>query len=51
VHDFLKRTSFASCDAASLAKIGPAAVTLAEAEGLHAHALSLSLRLKDGGAK
>ena len=51
VHDFLKRTSFASCDAASLAKIGPTAVTLAEAEGLHAHALSLSLRLKDGGAK
>ena len=51
VHDFLKRTSFASCDAASLAKIGPAAVTLAKAEGLHAHALSLTLRLKDGDAE
>ena len=49
VHDFLKRTSFASCDAASLAQIGPAAVTLAEAEGLDAHALSLALRLKDDG--
>jgi len=48
VHDFLKRTSFAACDAESLAQIGPAAVTLAEAEGLHAHALSLALRLKDG---
>ena len=50
VYDFLKRTSFASSDAAGLAKIGPAAHTLAEAEGLHAHALSLALRLKgDGG--
>ncbi len=49
VHDFLKRTSFAACDAASLAKIGPAAVTLAEAEGLDAHALSLSLRLIEKG--
>jgi histidinol dehydrogenase len=47
VHDFLKRTSFAACDPASLAQIGPAAITLAKAEGLDAHALSLSLRLKD----
>ena len=51
VHDFLKRTSFASCDAASLAQIGPAAVTLAKAEGLDAHALSLALRLKDEDGK
>ena len=43
--DFLKRTTFVGCDAASLAHIGPAAVTLAEAEGLHAHALSVALRL------
>ncbi len=48
VTDFLKRTSLIACDAASLRRIGPAAVTLAEAEGLDAHALSVSLRL--GGA-
>ena len=46
--DFLKRTTFVGCDAASLARIGPAAVTLAEAEGLHAHALSVALRLGGG---
>ena len=46
--DFLKRTTFVGCDAASLARIGPAAVTLAGAEGLHAHALSVALRLEGG---
>ncbi len=45
VFDFLKRTTLLGCDAAGLAAIGPAAVTLAEAEGLDAHALSVSLRL------
>jgi histidinol dehydrogenase len=45
VLDFMKRTSFLSLDPASLAAIGPAAVTLAEAEGLPAHARSVSLRL------
>ena len=48
VTDFMKRTTLVSCDAASLARIGPAAVTLANAEGLDAHALSLSVRLDDG---
>ena len=48
VTDFMKRTTLVSCDAASLARIGPAAVTLARAEGLDAHALSLSIRLGDG---
>lgn len=48
VLDFMKRTTLVSCDAASLARIGPAAVTLANAEGLDAHALSLSVRLDDG---
>jgi len=48
VTDFMKRTTLVSCDAASLARIGPAAVTLAGAEGLDAHALSLSVRLDDG---
>ncbi len=46
VTDFLKRTSVMGCDADALAAIGPAAVTLAEAEGLHAHALSVALRLR-----
>ena len=45
VLDFMKRTSFLSLDPASLAAIGPAAVTLAEAEGLPAHARSVALRL------
>ncbi|WP_033075364.1 histidinol dehydrogenase [Sphingopyxis sp. MWB1] len=46
VTDFMKRTSFLALDAASLAVIGPAAVTLAEAEGLPAHALSVQNRLQ-----
>ncbi len=45
VLDFLKRSSLVRCDAASLAALGPAAIRLAEAEGLDAHALSLSIRL------
>jgi len=45
VLDFMKRTSFLALDAAGLAAIGPAAVALAEAEGLPAHARSVSLRL------
>jgi histidinol dehydrogenase len=46
VSDFMKRTSFLALDPAALAAIGPAAVTLAGAEGLPAHALSVSQRLK-----
>ena len=45
VLDFLKRTSLVRCDAAGLAALAPAAIRLAEAEGLEAHALSLSIRL------
>ncbi|MEG3123873.1 histidinol dehydrogenase [Sphingomonas sp. GB1N7] len=45
VLDFMKRTSFLQLDEASLAAIGPAAVALAEAEGLPAHARSVALRL------
>ncbi len=44
VSDFLKRTSIVSCNAASLAHLGPAAVTLATAEGLPAHARSVAIR-------
>lgn len=46
VLDFMKRTSFLGLDHASLAKIGPAAATLAHAEGLPAHANSVELRIK-----
>jgi histidinol dehydrogenase len=45
VLDFMKRTTIVGCDRASLAALAPAAIRLAEAEGLDAHALSLALRL------
>ena len=45
VLDFLKRTSLVRCDAEGLRAIGPAAVTLARAEGLEAHARSVTIRL------
>jgi histidinol dehydrogenase len=45
VLDFMKRTSFLQLDQAALAAIGPAAVALADAEGLPAHAKSVALRL------
>ncbi len=45
VLDFMKRSSLISCDAEALARIGPAAVRLAQAEGLEAHAQSVALRL------
>ena len=46
VLDFMKRTSFIDAGPSALAAIGPAAVALAEAEGLPAHARSIELRLK-----
>ncbi|GMM94144.1 histidinol dehydrogenase [Qipengyuania sp. MTN3-11] len=46
VLDFMKRTSFIDASEAALAAIGPAAIRLAEAEGLPAHAKSVALRLK-----
>jgi histidinol dehydrogenase len=45
VLDFMKRTSLLGCDPSSLAELAPAAVTLAETEGLSAHAHSVSIRL------
>ncbi len=45
VTDFMKRTSFIGCSPASLAELGPAAVALAGAEGLPAHARSIAVRL------
>jgi len=46
VLDFMKRTSFIQLGPDALAKIGPAAIALAEAEGLPAHAQSVRLRQK-----
>ena len=43
--DFMKRTTMVRCSPEGLAEIGPAAVRLAMAEGLGAHALSVSIRL------
>jgi histidinol dehydrogenase len=45
VLDFMKRTSILGCDPGSLAELAPAAVTLAETEGLAAHGRSVSIRL------
>jgi histidinol dehydrogenase len=45
VFDFLKRTTWVQAGVAALSQVGPAGVTLARAEGLHAHARSIALRL------
>jgi histidinol dehydrogenase len=45
VLDFMKRTSVLGCDPSSLAELAPAALTLAETEGLQAHGRSVSIRL------
>lgn len=45
VLDFMKRTSFIALDSNAIHKIGPAAATLADAEGLPAHAASVRKRL------
>lgn len=45
VMDFVKRTSVLKCGPEQLHAIGPAAIALAEAEGLDAHGKSVSIRL------
>jgi histidinol dehydrogenase len=45
VYDFLKRTSLLRLGADQLATLAPAAITLAEAERLDAHARSVAIRL------
>src|SRR6478609_9143335 len=45
VLDFMKRTSILKLDADSLSALGPAAMTLARAEGLEAHRRSVAIRL------
>jgi histidinol dehydrogenase len=49
VADFLKRTSIVACTPDALAALGPAALALAEAEGLGAHGRSVSIRLNRRG--
>ena len=49
VFDFIKRTTFVKCDLQGLKKIGPPAITLAQAEGLPAHAESIKVRLNSSG--
>src|SRR5829696_1289586 len=44
VLDFMKRTSILKCGPDQLRALGPAAIALAEAEGLDAHARSVALR-------
>ncbi len=48
VLDFMKRTTLLSLDAGAIAALGPEAITLAEAEGLEAHARSIAARLNRG---
>jgi histidinol dehydrogenase len=47
VLDFMKRTSLLSLDRSALTALGPAAMTLAAAEGLDAHRRSVAIRLRD----
>jgi histidinol dehydrogenase len=46
VYDFLKRITYLECNQAALQAIGQSAVTLAETEGLPAHAGSVAVRLQ-----
>ena len=45
VLDFMKRTSLLKCGPEQLRALAPAAIALAEAEGLDAHARSIAIRL------
>ncbi|MEZ5850348.1 MAG: histidinol dehydrogenase [Hyphomicrobiaceae bacterium] len=50
VLDFMKRTSLLRIDRAALNALGPAAMTLARAEGLDAHRRSVEIRLSGSNA-
>ncbi len=50
IYDFIKRTSILNCSQAAFDRLGPPTVTLADAEGLPAHARSAALRLGQGRA-
>ncbi len=45
VTDFMKRSTLIGCTPQALTQLGPVAVTLADAEGLQAHAASITCRL------
>ncbi|MDG6094416.1 histidinol dehydrogenase [Acetobacter sp. AN02] len=45
VYDFMKRTTFIAGGPEALRRVGPAGAAIARAEGLEAHALSISARL------
>lgn len=47
VLDFMKRTTLLSCSPQTINAIGPAAIVLAEGEGLEAHARSIAARLNE----
>ncbi|MEM8740078.1 MAG: histidinol dehydrogenase [Pseudomonadota bacterium] len=49
VLDFMKRTTLSAMTPAAMQSLGPAAETLARAEGLEAHALSVRARLDGAG--
>lgn len=49
VYDYIKRTSVLKLGADQLAALGPAAMTLADTEGLGAHARSISIRMNARG--
>ncbi|WP_394764304.1 histidinol dehydrogenase [Phenylobacterium sp.] len=48
LYDFIKRTSIVKCDEVAFARLAPATVALAEAEGLPAHARSAAIRMGQG---
>jgi histidinol dehydrogenase len=47
VLDFMKRTTLLHCTSQTINAIGPVAITLAEGEGLEAHARSIAARLNE----
>ena len=49
VADFMKRTTTVECNVDSFGAIAPAGIALANAEGLDAHALSMSIRMNARG--
>jgi histidinol dehydrogenase len=49
VYDFQKRSSVIAVSRKGARKLGPIAATLAEGEGLQAHARSAQLRLQEKG--
>jgi histidinol dehydrogenase len=51
VLDFMKRSTFLGSSSSALAALGPAAIALANAEGLGAHARSIAIRLNTNGVQ